>query len=202
MKKLLIFAMFLLLLPWTVAAQTDTPTPTPTIIPKVPSGKDCGWFVPCGPIPWSLPQLPPLASPTMIPTIQATFLANPVGTPTATPTPTPTAFFDNVELEDSLATYQAVVAGTPLVIENLEGTPVSSDDTITEVTLNVGTFFSYLKGLTGLNLGWTGVLIGFALTLFIAFMAVKMITIFIPVFLAILGLFRRIYDVIMEFIPL
>lgn len=185
MKRLLIFAM-LLLVAIPVAAQSD-----------------CGQGLPCGPIPWPVPVYPVLLTPTPIPTVAVTFVANPPDpTESPTPTATPTAFFDNGELEDSLATYQAVLNGTPIVVQNPEGTPVSSDDSINQVTANIGLVFGYLRGFGTLNLGWVGVLISFVITLFLAFLSIKVITILVPIFLAILGLFKRIYDVIMEFIPL
>jgi len=163
---------------------------------------DCGAGLPCGPLPWPVPKFPVMLTPTPIPTIQVTFLANPELTATATPTAT--LFFDQAPFEDSVATYNAVIAGTPLPLTNLEGTPVDTAEQIDSITVNVVTYFQYFKGLTDLasGMGWFGVLIGFTLILFVAFLSVKLFTFFLPIFLAVLGFFKRVFDVIMEFIPL
>lgn len=166
---------------------------------------DCGAGLPCGPLPWPIPKFPIMLTPTPIPTVVATFLANPPQ-PTESPTPTPTAtlFFDQAPFEDSVATFESVVNGTALPIVNPQGTAVNADEQIGAITANIGTFFSYFKGMVDISsgLGWFSVLIYFLMLLFTAFLTIKALTFFLPVFLAVLGLFKRVFDVIMEFIPL
>lgn len=160
---------------------------------------DCGFVVPCGPIPWRMPQLPALASPTPMPTIAATtYVGNPgAGTPTAIPTATP-GFLDTQNLQDQIATLNAVIASTPVPVA---GTPVD-DSSYQELGANAGTLFGYARGIGDLNLGSLTPMIAFSLLAIVIVLTVKISTLMLPVIMAILGIIRKIVNIILEFIPL
>lgn len=167
---------------------------------------ECGQGLPCGPIPWRLPQLPALQSPTPMPTAALTAIpptATPGG-PTSTPGPTATTNpldIDTSPISDQLATLSAVIASTPLAVYNAEGTPVDIEQQFDEMSQNAGVFFGYAQGL-GTGFGPISPLIVFTITAFLVVLSVKILTFLMPVFAAVFGILRKVINTILEFIPL
>lgn len=96
---------------------------------------DCGNGLPCGPVPWRLPQFPDLSSPTPMPTLEIPESdINPPGQPTATPAPINTATpiaLDTGEIESQLDTLNTLLQQTPLALDStisLLHEPVLQDD--------------------------------------------------------------------------
>lgn len=97
---------------------------------------DCGNGLPCGPIPWRLPQFPDLSSPTPMPTLEIPESdINPPGQPTATPAPINTATpiaLDTGEIESQLDTLNTLLQQTPLALDSTislqQDEPVLQDD--------------------------------------------------------------------------
>lgn len=162
---------------------------------------DCGHGLPCGPIPWPLPQLPVLESPTPFET--AVFEATntpegPTPTPSVTPTPSntpePTPAVDTDPIQDSIATLQAMLdTELPEVDADLDDTE--------ELTTSAGTFFAYIKAVLGLHLGPLNPLMAFLLFLISWFLGVKIVLFILPFAGLVWGFVRKLIQLILEFIP-
>lgn len=183
----------------------------PVYATPVPGG-DCGGGLPCGPLPWNLPNYPVLLSPTpfpdrnsapalLTPTATATLPATATATRTPTPTVTNTLPFDPNQINQQVETLQAVMNGTDIPIQDLNGTPVSLDTASATLTANTGTFWGYVKGLTTNSLGKTGQLLAFSIVVFGIVAIVKMANIGLPLLMAVWGIIRKIVQVVLDFIP-
>lgn len=160
----------------------------------------CGSGLPCGPVPWPVPQLPTLAVPTLIPTQVMTPTPDATATPTPTPTatftptitPTPTAGIDVQVLMDQLGTLEAVIQATP------------ATDDVDVPTLESGSnvFWGYLKGvIDGLSLGvLTPLFLGFIGIAFMTF-AVELLRFVLPLAAVVFGWLRKIVQLVLDFIP-
>lgn len=161
---------------------------------------------PCRPIPWNLPQFPALQSPTPLSvgsgvtatyTPTGTLTATPTGTLPATPTPTPTPApatptlpFNPDEVNDSVATLQALLGSTPI----FEAFPTA------DFPPEVEQFFSYSKGLST-NFGpfeplFTLFLLGASLTI-----GLTIATALFPFVISLIGLIRRLIQWLVDLIP-
>ena len=188
-------------------------------------GDDCGDGLPCGPLPWPLPYLPPLASPTPIGThidfTGETFTPSPTATPTNTPTPTltntptntptptatptntaaPTAtdFLTDVPVGDNIETAQAIASATTIVLYNDLGTPISEEQAQTTIDPLV---FSYIKGIQSNAFGPFMPIVTFVFAAFGLIFLLYIIKLVVPIGAFVFGLIRKIITFIMEFIPL
>lgn len=168
---------------------------------------DCGNGLPCGPLGWTLPPLPVLPSPTFMPTLAITAIAptqvsGAVPTAPAIPTAPPLVEVDTSGIGDQMATLNAVVAATSVPIVDLNGTPVDTDASFTELGDNAGQFFGYARSLSEASVGELTPLLAFGLLSFVVVIAVKIPTYLLPIAAAVFGLIRKIVQVILEFIPL
>lgn len=165
---------------------------------------NCGNGLPCGPVPWRIPNLPDLPSPTYVPTVAITQASgNPGDTPVPTATPTPAAtFFDSSQIQNQVGTLQAAVNATQIPLQDFNGTPVDVTAVFSDMSTNSESFFSYAKGVSSLDLGILTPMLLFLFTSMLGVIVVKLFTFALPFLLAIFGLIRRIYHVIMDFIPL
>lgn len=178
----------------------------------VTAQNQCGQGLPCGPVPWPIPQLPELASPSPFPTIEITSTPSP--TPGATPTPTntltpsptatiptpttfpsPTSFLDTTEIFEQMGTIQAIANATTVPIEEDPG------DINSEMGTNAGTFFAYIRGLSEANFGVLSPLVVFMLTSFTFVLVVKAAQLFMPMVSVGFGFLRKIVEFVLEFIP-
>lgn len=171
-------------------------------LPALPllAQKDCGNGLPCGPLPWTLPNFPILTSPTPMPTVNASNFI-PTDISGAVPTPTPT--LDTSAVTDNLATLGAVMSATPMVVLDMYGTPYSQEDTFAELGSNAGTFFGLARAI--ISPGTFGVLwplMAFAVVSLTVVLAVKTLTYTLPIFAALFGFIRKMIQVILDFIPL
>ena len=164
---------------------------------------NCGNGLPCGPIPWTLPQFPDLRSPTPFIWEQANEVAltsTPV--PSATSigssfiTPTPFATFE--DFSNNVATLQAVFEATEIPITNELGTPIALDATIAE---NGSIFFSYARGFTANSFGVFAPLIDFIIFAFLLTLFYAVLQFALPVLTALFGAFRKLIQFLLDFIP-
>lgn len=170
----------------------------------VVSAQECGRGLPCGPVPWKLPALPTLRTPTPIPTIPFTAVAP--NTPGPGPTPAPTNTFapigvntvDASGIGDQMATLAAMWEVTPELILNASGTPIAIGTA--ELTGAV-TAFSYIKGLSTINLGSLSPLVAFLPLALITIIGLKVITFLLPVMVSLFGIVRKIIQLILDFLP-
>lgn len=165
---------------------------------------DCGSGLPCGPIPWRLPVLPVLQSPTPAPTQFATAAPTytPGGPPTATIQPTANPLdIDTSGIHDQVATLNAAMASTPIIIYNQEGTPFETAAQYEELTQNAAVFFGYAQGL-GAGFGPLAPLVQFTFLSMLVVLSVKATTFLFPLLAAIFGIIRKVVSLILEFIPL
>lgn len=163
----------------------------------VAAQNNCGYGLPCGPVPFTLPQFPDLRSPT--PVTDAVISNNPGATPTSIPNPT--IEVDTSGIEDSIATLQAVMDATSVPIANLEGTPVSPQENVTELIGVSETFFGYVKGLAGGVFGPITPLIMFSITALLIVISVTSIRYLFPVVMATLGILRKLISLLFDFLP-
>ena len=164
---------------------------------------DCGNGLPCGSIPWPQPNPPQLQSPTPMPTIGVTI--NPPtqtpGGPTATPAPTQVSFDIDVSgINDQFATLNALAVATDQMVE-VSGTPVTTSNQLSTLTANSGTFFSYVRAVSEIDLGGLTPLIGFVTLSFLTVLTVKIVTLSLPVLSAIFGLARKLVGIVLDFLP-
>jgi hypothetical protein len=190
------------------AAQTPTTPPTPR---NTPVRASCQVDLPCGIVPWELPQMPNLVSPSPYPTvlIRPTATVTPsqtstatTATPvvvTATPTSAPTGL-DLTQVGGGLATAQGVLDATPFILE-INGTPVVIQGAYYDVTVNASTFFSYVRGLAGLDLGVLQPIVSWLLFLSVLTIVVKFSNIILPIATLIFGAVRKIIQIVVDFIP-
>ena len=191
------------------ATRTLTPTPTsPGVRTVVP--RDCGTGLPCGQIPWPLPLLPRLLSPTPFPTVLYT--AVPTNTPSggATPLPTaaplptvtlrPTDDFDVGEIENRVATLEALVGSTQVPI-SLNGTPFDFTAGSSEIGTNAGTLFGYIRGVTSMSFGVMQPIITFVFFGGAFILVVKSTQLILPIVSVIFGFLRKIVQLVLDFIP-
>lgn len=162
---------------------------------------DCGDGLPCGKLPWDLPSLPVLNSPTPMPTIAVAGSVG-AGTPTPTPAPTVTAALDMGGFNNQLATLNAVMAATPISINDLDGTPVNETDVYTELGSNAGTFFGYVQAVKSINFGALTPLVGLGFLALVLVISVKAANFILPLGAAIFGIVRKVVSVVLDFIPL
>lgn len=188
MRRALVLVL-VLLVGWSAAAQDD-----------------CGNGLPCGPLPWPLPDMPKLVSPTPIPTVYATssaqLLLTSTATPSNTPTPTGTAFFDPAGIADSLATVQAITDGTAFPILDATGNPIDLGSQIDTVSVNVGDFFDYMAAVLNANLfGPFAPLVLFLAVTFPIVLLIKAADFLVPIAAALFGGIRKVVTLILDFLP-
>lgn len=167
------------------------------------SAQNCDPYLPCGPLPWSLPSLPDLSSPTALPA-QA---ASGPGTPTATAVSsgliiaTSTPPFSVDELNNSVGTLQALANATSMPIYDLTGTPVNTDQSIATLTANTSTAFSYIRGLSSISFGPLTPLVTLTFTAIFLFIAFNIVGFLFPFVMAIFGVIRKAVELVLEFLP-
>jgi hypothetical protein len=175
------------------------------IIIAIPTAaQTCGTYLPCGNVPWGLPQFPGLRSPTPVVLSDA---GNPLVVATSTPgstatSPTtfitPTPFLDASAFTDNVATLEAMFDATDIPVLNAEGTPVSLENTIaTDGEL----FFAYAKGITANSFGVFAPLVNFIVFTFLFSIFFAVVRMALPVLAVIFGAIRKIIQFLLDFIP-
>ncbi len=162
---------------------------------------DCGNGLPCGSIPWPQPNPPQLQSPTPLPTsTPRPDLSGDVAHLTATPTPRG----GNLGATD-IAAQIATVSGynpTPINVLDTNGTTLIFADQLDYLRYDTIQVVGYARGLADLNFGKTTPLVMFLLAALALVTFVKGWTLLMPVFATLVGLFRKVVSLIMDFIPL
>lgn len=172
--------LLLLLMPMAVSAQSD-----------------CHKGVPCGPVPWSIPQFPFLQTPTPFPTVLATSgpgsSPTPTGTLTPAPTPTATPGIDLVGVNDQMSTLQSVVAATPPGVQDRsQGFDLGH---------NANNVFNYILGLQSIHFGVFTPLIQLIFFGFFFVVGLKITIFLLPVFATLFGWIRKMVELVLDFIP-
>jgi hypothetical protein len=158
---------------------------------------ECGYGERCQGVPFRIDPLPRLQSPTPFPTSNATTI------PTETPTSsgsgsvtTPTTIGVG-GLGDQVSTLQAIINTTPVGINAIAPTLSLSD-----LGENSATFFGYMRGLTAMNLGYFQPLVNFFFGALVLIIATILITNNLPLIAAIIGVIRKVIQLILDFLPL
>lgn len=151
----------------------------------------CGSGLPCGNIPWRLPEFPPLESPTPLDlSDQYADPEDPTETPTPTFTPSPTPELGIGGFVDSAGNY-IDGGGTP--------TPdfgVDSETEYANITGDSVLFFSYAKAVLTSDFGVLSPLLVFLLTIILLTLLIKSITLILPMLTALVGFIRKIIELI------
>ena len=158
--------------------------------------KDCGNGIPCGVIPWTMPELPQLNSPTPAPTIAATATPS-APAPTSTSVFTPTPQLDGIG--DGLGAVDAMLSATPMTINDINGTPVAID--YETMAGDSSLFISYAKAILLADFGVLSPLLQFLFFLMIFMITVKLAEVSIPLIAIVFGGLRKIVQVILDFLP-
>jgi hypothetical protein len=164
----------------------------------------CGNGVPCGPLPWSLPLLPDLPTPTRFPTVVVTMTPSPTEfmvteDPGGGPTPVPTGFIDLGDLEDKVATLEAILEATEEVVEDIDGG--AFDENSQDLGGNAQEMFGYIRGLAGVHFGPLTAPVSFLLFSLVFTLASQILFFIVPIGAAIFGFIRKIITLIMDFLP-
>ncbi|MBZ0282089.1 MAG: hypothetical protein K8L97_15220 [Anaerolineae bacterium] len=166
---------------------------------------DCGDGLPCGQLFWDLPPLPELQSPTPMPTFAVTVQVTQVSGGVPTPHPVPTnpalATVDTSGISDQMATLQAVVAQTPMIMDDFNGTPVDTAQTYDELVDNAETFFGYAKSISQAQFGSLSPLVAFIILAFVTILSVKTLTFTLPFVTVLFGLIRKAVSLLLDFLP-
>jgi hypothetical protein len=163
---------------------------------------DCGYGLPCGPIPWDLPSLPRIMSPTPIPTVHIVPTTTPTSTPipTAMPetsaTPAPTQQVDEM-VDDLLGDIGDLINQTPIPIE-YDGQEVDFDSISQYET---GTLWGYLRGILTIDAGIFTPILSVAVFGLFAMIFTKSSTLTIPLIAFAVGVVRKIITFVKSFIP-
>lgn len=167
--------------------------------------RDCGDGLPCGRLPWDLPVLPQLPSPTPMPTFALTVQPTPgAGTPTVAPSPTLALVntIDTSAISNQVGTMSAVMASTPYIIQDFNGTPVDTSESLTELEDNASFFFGYARSISSAYVGKLSPLMTFMLLSVAVIVSIKATTYLLPFISAVVGLVRKVISLILDFLPL
>lgn len=164
------------------------------IVGSLPTmAQDCGGL-PCGNIPWQIPQLPELNSPTPFPTVYATATESSEGSvPTATPT------LDASGITNQQNNLQSFLSATPQSIVGIDGTPQAIDSSA--LATDGSLVISYIKAVTLADFGVLSPLLAFLVFILTFTMAVKLIEIFIPFSAVIFRGIRTAFQLVADFLP-
>lgn len=157
------------------------------------NAQTCGNGLPCGAVPWTLPQWAPLESPTPLGGGLFNVDATPTGTPPATATATGTPDFGLAGARDSIATISAIdyqLGGTPL--SSLVDAGLSADST---------TIFSYVKGVQSASWGPFTPIVNLGFLIITVLLVATFWRIVFPIIAALFGLVRRIVSFVLDFLP-
>lgn len=163
------------------------------------SAQDCGSGLPCGPLPWRLPDLPPLLSPTPFPTTVVTVIPpTSTGTITVTPTPsltpTPTAPVDMAPINDQIGTLQHVVEATQeTVFDRSPGF---------DLARNASNLFGYLLGLQTIHFGVFTPLIQFIFFALFFIIGIEITFWLLPLLASLVGVIRKLVGLVRDLIPI
>lgn len=174
------------------------------ISPLKMQSDDCGNGLPCGPLPWSVPQYPVILSPTAIPTtfIQAT--ATPLPQPTEdpaitnTPMPTEAPTVDTEPLSTVVSDIEELIDATAIPAFEVNDTTIdfSSIDEFSGVT-----FWGYVRGLFSVDLGAIQPIVTIVTVGIFLFIFVQLSTYILQVIALLIGLVMRIISFLRGFIP-
>lgn len=159
----------------------------------------CQFYRECFQVPWAIPQFAELQSPTPFPTVVITQTYTPTPfTPTATPTIVPTSDYTPVNataVVEQLQTLQAIASGTPVPISIVTQSPAM-------LGANAAVFWGYAKGLGDGAFGDNfSPLITFGMAAILFLVALKFSLIIIPVLMSLIGAFRKVIRMVLDFIP-
>lgn len=125
--------------------------------------------------------------------------ASPAGVATPTPNPNCTAYavptvpVDMSAIVDTMATLQSLP---------LDQVGVANPQAGFDTYAGVSTFFSYVLGLQSVNLGFLTPVVGFIFWSFFSFVAIKVAFILLPIIAGLVGVTRRIIQLVLDFLPL
>jgi hypothetical protein len=166
--------------------------------------RQCNEGLPCGIAPWRLPALPALPSPTPMPT--AAITVAPTNAPDSSTPSSPYTNDIQVDTDPILnqaATLNAIILATPMRVSAADGSYSATDEAdYSTYQDNAAGFFSYVKGITQVNIGVLTPLALFFITSFVLSFTISIGRILTPVIAAIFGLIRKIVQLILDFIPL
>ncbi len=169
-------------------------------LPFVVIADDCDPLLPCGPLPWPLPNLPHLVSPTpyptmptptRIPTLEATMI---MGDPIL---PSPTPWFAPTVFNEPVSTLQDMFNSTPVPFYGFSDEPVNTNG----IFLLTKTLWSYIKGLALYDFGVFNPLMVAFFTIFVFVVGFKILMLVFPALMFLFGLLRRVVELILDFIP-
>lgn len=139
--------------------------------------------------------------PTFAVTVQATQVSGAVPTPQPVPTNPVISTVDTAGINEQVETLQAVMAQTPMVINDLDGTPVDTSQTFDTLGDNAGTFFGYAKSITTDQFGAISPLFSFVIVAFLTVVSIKALTFTLPFATVLFGFVRKAISLLLDFLP-
>ena len=121
------------------------------------------------------------------------YQASSEGTFTTTFTNAPTGIFVIGTLPSQTADF---------VLSSVEVIDLTPNTALSQMGTNAGTFFGYVRGLSGESFGPLAPLVTLSVTAMILIISTKILTFILPVLAALFGLIRKIVSAILEFLPL
>lgn len=151
---------------------------------------DCGSGLPCGPIPWAMPDF---SSPTPIGSLFAS-----VSDATATPAPTATPTFDLPiqDIADAISTANAMS-----YILVIEGTEQAIPDMIASLGNDAEILFGYVKGVQQSSFGPFTPIVNILFVAFVVIVATTLFRLIFPFIAMLFGIIRRVITFILDFLP-
>jgi hypothetical protein len=169
---------------------------------------DCASNLPCGPVPWKLPNWPRLASPTPMPTLMA---STPVPTalsggpqPTATATANVSDSIDTDPIGQQVATIGAIFNSTPVRLSDFNGAFEDDSEATPEYDFggSAGTWFGYMRAIPQYDLGILTPLIAFFFLQFFITFSVQIGNLLLPMLAVLFGMIRKFIQFVLDFLPL
>lgn len=96
----------------------------------------------------------------------------------------------------------AVMASTPYIIQDFNGTPVDTSESLTELEDNASFFFGYARSISSAYVGKLSPLMTFMLLSVAVIVSIKATTYLLPFISAVVGLVRKVISLILDFLPL
>lgn len=158
--------------------------------------RDCGYGLPCGPVPWALPRYPEMA--TEAPPLDIALTPTPTLEPTDTSgdvifaTGTPSIGESIGGVSDTMATMQALIVA-----------PTLDPAMLDELGINAGMVMGVVRGVSDTGMFGRFQPIVSLMTVVLVVVVVMGVVSFIATFASsIIGIGRKIYHAVMDFIPL
>jgi hypothetical protein len=160
------------------------------------AAQSCGNGLPCGPIPWRLPNLPDLKTPTPASRVDEGYASIPLLTSPAEATALPGL---EVGMEPVAGQVEMYLTATQICILDVYGRCMEQDPQA--YAPEPFLIFGYFRSLAGVNLGVFNPVLWFLLAAFSSVLAFTLASRVLPILVVLLGLVRKFVNLMLNFLP-